>query len=162
MPELKFDDGIIELDVNGNGMLRFNPADLNVYQRLCTLLRELPELEKKYAAEVDATSAQRPNPESLSSSEVVELAGEDLDKAKEIDAEVKKKLAWVFGPGNDFDQLLGGINIMSPGRNGERAITNFLNAITPYLKDGMKRHMQDAAADAVSEAKKDRAKRVNQ
>lgn len=160
--KLKFDDGIIELEINDNGLLRFNPADLNVYQRLCELLRELPELEKKYAAEVEASGVQPSNPDELSPSEVVELVGEDLDNAKEIDAEVKKKLAWAFGPGNDFDQLLGGVNVMSPGRNGERTITNFLYAVKPYFEDGMKRHMQDAAANAVGEAKKKRAKRAMQ
>ena len=31
MEKLSFDTGIREYDVNGNGVLRFNPSDPNVY-----------------------------------------------------------------------------------------------------------------------------------
>lgn len=154
--KLKFDDGVKRLDVNGNGLLCFNPSDPNVYQRLCTLLRELPELEKQYHVQVEMPDGE------ISDAEVIALGGEILGRAREIDAGIKKKLAWVFGPENDFDKLLDGVNLMAFGGNGERVITNFVNAIKPYLEDGLRQHRQGAAAEAVAAAKKNRAKRAKQ
>lgn len=151
--KLIFDDGILRLDVNGNGLLCFNPSDFNVYQRFCALVKELPKLEEQYKAEVEQM------PEDASEGEIIELAGRELDRAKEIDAAVKQKLSGVFGTNNDFDKLLGGVNLMAFGSNGERIITNLLNALTPYLEDGVKKHMDDAAAEAVEEAKLNRAQR---
>ena len=151
--KLIFDDGILRLDVNGNGLLCFNPSDFNVYQRFCALVKELPKLEEQYKAEVEQM------PEDASEGEIIELAGRELDRAKEIDAAIKRKLSGVFGADNDFDRLLGGVNLMAFGSNGERIITNLLNALTPYLEDGVKKHMDDAAAEAVAEAKLNRAQR---
>lgn len=151
--KLIFDDGILRLDVNGNGLLCFNPTDFNVYQRFCALLKELPAMEEQYKTEVEQI------PEDAADGEIIELAGKELDRAKEIDAAIKRKLSGVFGSDNDFDQLLGGVNLMALGRNGDRIITNLLNALTPYLEDGVKKHMDDAAAEAVEEAKLNRAQR---
>jgi hypothetical protein len=143
------DDGVLELDINGRGLLRFNPSDFNLYERFCRLAKELPEIEKQYVAEV----------EEQSEADGLELAGRELTRAKEIDADIKRRLSDVFGKENDFDQLMGGVNLMAFGRNGERVITNLLNAITPYLTDGINSHMQGAAAKAVAEAKAERAMR---
>lgn len=151
--KLIFDDGILRLDVNGNGLLCFNPSDFNVYQRFCALVKELPKLEEQYRTEVEQI------PEDAAECEIIELAGRELDRAKEIDAAIKQKLSGVFGANNDFDQLLSGVNLMAFGSNGERIITNLLNALTPYLEEGVKKHMKDAAADAVEEAKLNRAQR---
>ena len=48
---------------------------------------------------------------------------------------------------------------MAMGNNGQRIITNFLNALLPYMEAGIKRHMKDSASDAVAKAKTARAKR---
>lgn len=151
--KLIFDSGVKCLDVNGNGELRFNPSDFNLYQRFCAFIKELPQLEARYRAEVEAAS----NDGSTESD--MELVGRELDRAKEIDATIKRKLSDIFGANNDFEQLLGGVNLMAFGSNGERVITNLLNALTPYLEEGVKKHMKDTAADAVAEAKKNRAAR---
>ena len=140
--KLQFDDGLLRLDVNGNGLLTFNPSDFNVYQRFFQLARELPELEKRYVAEV-GISAGEPGGEGS-----FELAGRELDRARELDREVKDRLGAVFGPGNDFDTLLGGVNVMAVGNNGQRVITNLLNALAPYIEEGAERHMRDAAQEA--------------
>lgn len=151
--KLIFDDGVKRIDINGNGLLCFNPSDLNVYQRLCALLQELPAMEERYKIHVEEPE------DGMEAKEVLPLVGAALDHAKKIDAELKKKLAWVFGTANDFDKLLGGVNLMSPAGNGERVITNFLNAITPYIEEGARKHAKDAAAEAVAEAKRERARR---
>lgn len=139
---LQFDDGLLRLDVNGNGLLTFNPSDFNVYQRFFQLLKELPEMEKRYAAQVEQSTGETGEGGSL------ELAGGELDWARDMDREIKEKLSGVFGPGNDFDALLGGVNVMAVGNNRERVITNLLNALVPYIEEGAERHRQDAAREA--------------
>jgi len=140
--KLVFDDGRIRLDINENGVLVFNPSDFNLYERFYALTKELPELEKKYAAEVEHI------PEGADSSQEMELVGQELVRAKAIDAEIKAKLSAVFGSGNDFDQLLGGVNVMAFGANGERVITNLLNALVPYIETGVKTHTDSEVAAA--------------
>lgn len=139
MRKLVIDDGLVRLDINGNGVLKFNPSDFNVYERFYGLLKELPELEKKYTVEVEAAPDE---------DDVIELVGIALEKAKAIDTDIKAKLAAVFGPGNDFDQLLDGVNLMAFGKNGERVITNLLNALLPYMENGLKKHTSDEVAAA--------------
>ena len=151
--KLVFDDGLLHLDVNGNGELVFNPSDFNLYQRFCAFLQELPQIENKYRDEVE--KPRDPGSEK----ELIELAGRELDRAKEIDADIKGRLSSGFGSGNDFDKLLGGVNLMAFGSNGKRVLANLLDALTPYLEKGAKQHMRDAASDAVADAKKRRAAR---
>lgn len=134
MQKLVIDDGLVRLDINGNGVLKFNPSDFNVYERFYALTKELPEIEKKYAAEVENI------PDDITDEQATELTGRELERAKAIDAEVKARLSAAFGPGNDFDQLLGGVNVMAFGSNGERIITNLLNALLPYIENGVKQH----------------------
>ena len=147
---IQFDDGLLRLDINGNGLLTFNPSDFNVYQRFFQLAKELPELEKRYAAEVET-----PPEGDLTEEETVALTGRELDRARAIDREIKDRLGAVFGPGNDFDALLGGVNLMALGSNGQRVVTNLLNALAPCIEEGAQRHMEKAA----EEAKLNRAQR---
>lgn len=137
---LNFDDGLLRLNINDNGLLVFNPTDLNVYERFLALSRELPELEKQYVAEVEQSGEDEDG---------VELVGRELTRAKEIDTIVKRRLNAVFGGENDFDKLLGGVNLMAFGGNGERIITNLLNALTPYIEEGVKKHSDALAKKAL-------------
>lgn len=147
--KITIDDGLLRLDINGNGLLIFNPSDLNLYHRFFDLLGELPDLEKKYVEEVEAV------PEDAAEDVKLAAAGREMTRASELDSEVKSKLNAVFGGGADFDKLLGGVNVMAFGRNGERIITNVLEAIKPYLDTGVKSHVDGA----VSAAKTNRAQR---
>lgn len=149
--KLQLDDGLLRLDVNGNGLLTFNPSDFNVYQRFFGLLKELPELEKRYVAQVEQSAGEPGEEASL------ELAGRELDRARDMDREIKDRLGAVFGPSNDFDALLGGVNVMAVGNNGQRVITNLLNALAPYIEEGAERHMQDAAREARFDRERRRA-----
>lgn len=150
--KLTFDDGLVRLNINDNGILTFAPSDMNLYQRFMAFSRELPTLEEQYHTDIEL-------PDGGGKAEEIALTGQLLEKAKEIDADIKRRLSDVFGPGNDFDQLLGGVNLMSFANNGERVITNFLRAITPYVEDGVKKYAKAEAAGAVAEAKAARAKR---
>ena len=144
---LRFDDGLLRLDVNGNGLLTFNPSDFNVYQRFFQLLKELPELEKRYVAQVERSSGETGGEDSFQLA-ALRLPGRELARARDMDREIKEKLSGVFGPGNDFDALLGGVNVMAVGNNGQRVITNLLNALAPCIEEGAERHMKDAAQEA--------------
>ncbi len=150
--KLNFDDGLIRLEINDNGVLTFAPSDMNLYQRFMAFSRELPALEEKYHTDIEA-------PEDGGQDAEIALTGKLLDQAKEIDADIKRRLSEVFGPGNDFDKLLGGVNLMSFANNGERVITNFLRAITPYVEAGAKKYAQAEADGAVAAARAARAKR---
>lgn len=143
---LIFDDGLMRLNINDNGLLVFNPTDMNVYERFIALARELPELEKQYAADVEHPSEEGDD---------MELVGKELTRAKEIDALIKRRLNEVFGGENDFDKLVGGVNLMAFGSNGERVITNLLNVLTPYVEEGVKKH-SDALASKVARNRAER------
>lgn len=145
--KLVIDNGLLELEINNNGVLRFNASDPNVYKRFYDLAEELPKLEEKYRAEVEAQGGDTAE------------SGVVVGKMYEIDADIKSRLNKVFGPENDFDQLLGGVNLMAFGRNGERVITNLLSALKPYMESGAEKHMKDRAEEAVAEAKMNRAQR---
>jgi hypothetical protein len=150
MEKLIFDDGLLRLDVNGNGILMFNPSDLNLYHRFTELPKKMVELENNYKKLATVISEDANEEETISSA---------LGQLRQIDVAVKKELGRVFGEQNDFDALFAGVNLMSVAKNGERVITNFLNAISPYIEKGVSKYAKDSAAMAVAQAKAARAKR---
>lgn len=120
MEQLTIDTGLREYAVNGGpehggGVLRFNPSDPNVYSRFCTLQNQLQELEQQVQAQ------------SPTGTDAVQLLAQADQRAKEL-------LAEVFGPGNDFDAMLGGTNLLAVAGNGERVITNLFAALQPFWK----------------------------
>ncbi len=125
MEKLTFDTGVKSYRV-GAGVLKFNPTDPNVYARFLETLDSLSELE----------------------AELSKASGADAITAMaRADQEVKARLSYVFGPGNDLDAVFSGVSLLAVGANGERLITNFLAAIEPILSDG-------ARACAAAEAAK--------
>ena len=139
---LNIDDGLIRLNVNENGVLKFNPSDFNLYNRFIVFRKELLELEKKYHLEIEAVKVAE------AQEQTIELVGSELKIARAVDLEVKTKLNAVFGLGADFDRLLDGVNCMAFGNNGKRIVTNLLDALSPYLEQGIQKHMADTAAAA--------------
>ncbi len=117
MEQLTIDTGLREYAVNGGpehggGVLRFNPSDPNVYSRFCTLQNQLQELEQQVQAQ------------SPTGTDAIQLLAQADQRAKGL-------LAEVFGPGNDFDAMLGGTNLLAVAGNGERVITNLFAALQP-------------------------------
>ena len=120
MKQLTIDTGLREYAVNGGpehggGVLRFNPSDPNVYSRFCTLQNQLQELEQQVQAQ------------SPTGTDAIQLLAQADQRAKGL-------LAEVFGPGNDFDAMLGGTNLLAVAGNGERVITNLFAALQPILE----------------------------
>jgi len=144
---LNIDDGLLRLDINGNGVLEFNPSDPNVYHRFMGLVNDLPRIQAEYQ--------KHELPEGTN--DEIGVATVALEQLSKIDAEMKSRLSAVFGRGTDFDVLLGGASLMGFGSNGERVIANLLNALTPYMQEGLQRHMNAKAGEAVEAAKQRRA-----
>lgn len=139
MRNIQFDSGVTEFAVNG-GVLRFNPGDPNVYDRFCQAIERIKDLEQELVGKTQATDAEE------ASLELLRLMGE-------ADRELKQILAWVFGPGNDFDKVLGGVNLLAVAGNGERVITNLFAALEPVLIEGAERCARDKTQAAVAKAK---------
>lgn len=145
MKKLTFDSGILEYEVNGNAVLRFNPSDPNVYSRFMEATEKIQTVEEKLVA--DAKMLNNENRDNHG-----ELVLRILSNA---DKEVKAILTGVFGAENDFDQIMNGVNMLAPGSNGERVITNFLNALLPVFQEGIENYVNPA----VDKARQNRAQR---
>lgn len=146
MKKLIFDTGIEEYEINGGKILRFNPADINIYNRLINAKDKIVQIESQMVEKAKAASDEK-----MGETVVALLA--------EADAEMKKLLGEVFGGVNDFNDIFEGVNVMSVAKNGERIITNFLVSVTPILAAGAKRTAREQSAIDVSAVKSNRAQR---
>ena len=134
MENIQFDSGIRTYRINGEGILRFNPGDPNVYARFLEAVEKLKEAEKELTEQA----------ETAKDTQIVELVSQADKKMKGI-------LNWVFGAGNDFAQILKGVNLLAVADNGESVITNLFAALEPVLIAGAKRCAGDLAAKAKAE-----------
>lgn len=145
MKKIIFDSGVKEYQINDNGVLRFNPSDPNVYARL------LDATEKIRAVEKDMEDQGKALKDSDGAGALKLLAI--------ADKQLKNILNDTFGNGNDFDELMGGVNLMAVASNGERVITNLLNALLPIVEKGAKMCADQQVGAAVQLAQKNRAAR---
>lgn len=143
MRELNFDSGIVEYRVNGKATLSFNRSDPNLYNRMQELNGKLAAIDSDLKKEKDAAEDG--------------LALVKLFSA--YDKRIKAELSFVFGEQNDFDAIFEGQNVMSIAGNGQLLITNFLDAIRPVIESGVKEYAKLEAANAVAQAKRERANR---
>lgn len=148
MENITFDSGIRTFKINGNGVLRFNPADPNLYSRFFDAADKLREIEKELEEE-----GKNRREEPLNGETIIRLMTSADKKAKAI-------LAEVFGRGNDFDQVFGGVNVLAVAENGERVITNFIEAIGPIIQAGAEGFANSQIAVAKKEADAMRAERT--
>ena len=142
MEKISFDSGIKSYKINGAGVLRFNPGDPNVYARFLEAADKLQTVEAALAEE----AKQLPQADGAA---VVQL----LNRA---DREMKGILAWVFGEGNDFDKILNGVNLLAVADNGQRVVTNLLEALQPVLVEGAERCAMEKVDTAVQRARQRR------
>lgn len=133
MEKLTFDTGLQSYRINGGGVLKFNPGDPNLYARFLEAVEKIKSLEEEL---------QQP--------------GDGLQAMCRLDREMKEILGWVFGPGNDFEAIFGGVNLLAVTTGGQRVITNFLQALLPVLTQGAKRCAGEQAAQAVKKAQQRR------
>lgn len=125
MEQLIFDSGIKEYQINGKGVLRFNPSDPNVYARFMELVPKIHDIENEMNEKAKGIDRK------------AETAGEEtLRIMRETDRRVKAILNEVFGCENDFEEILEGVNLMAVATNGERVVTNLMNALQPIMETG--------------------------
>ena len=121
MKKIKLDTGVTAVAL-GSGTLRFHPADPNLYVRFQEAVEKLQSVENELVAKAADADGQT----------VARLLSD-------ADRQMKNMLDWVFGPGNDFDALLEGVNLLAVASNGERVVTNLFAALEPILVDGAKK-----------------------
>lgn len=137
MEKISFDNGIREYRINGTGVLKFNPGDPNVYARFLEAMEKIADLEQELSAQAQTKTT----------------AEDALRLMTEADRGIKQILDWVFGHGNSFDKILGGVNLLAVAANGERVITNLLEALQPVLLAGAEECVRETTEKAVQKAK---------
>ena len=147
MQEILIDTGVQEFRVNGAGVLRFNPGDPNLYHRFFEAQETLAGYDEELNAKAAALDKQAGG------------AAEVLAMLKDYDGKIKALLGDIFGPENDFDAVLAGVNLAGVGANGKRVVQNLLEALTPILRQGAEDSLRATAAAAVSEAEAERESR---
>lgn len=150
MEKLIFDTGVKEYKINGNGALRFNPSDPNVYARFMDAMEKIRAVEEKLVSR--AKEIEQNGNQEESGAAVLRLMAE-------ADREIKDVLSQVFGVGNDFDKILGGVNLLAVAGNGQRVITNLLEALQPIMVEGAENCARQQVDGAVTQAKLNRAQR---
>lgn len=143
MEKIIFDGGLKQYEVGG-GVLSFNPSDPNVYARFMDATDKLRAIEDKL---IDKAKVANGSGEAV------------LQLFREADMEAKKVLCWVFGEQNDFDKILNGANLLAVGTNGERILTNFLQALLPVINSGAEACAKLKTDAARAQAKAERGKR---
>ena len=143
MEKIHFDSGIQEFQIGEGGVLRFNPCDPNLYVRF------LEAAEKIKAVEENMAEQAKLLPENDGAA-----VGKLLQQA---DTQMKQILNWVFGETADFDRLLGGVNLLAMGANGERVVSNLFEALQPVLLSGAKKSAAQQVKAAKTKAKTRRA-----
>lgn len=141
MEKIQFETGLKRYKL-GQGVLQFNPADPNVYARFMEAADKLKAVETALVADAQGCEG----------ADAVRLMLDADQKMKDI-------LGWVFGPGNDFDAMLGGVNLLAVAENGERVATNLLCALEPVLVAGAEACAAGRAAQALKKAKARREER---
>lgn len=151
MEKLNIDIGLKSYElVEGGKPLTFNPSDPNVYTRFMNAREAIVKVGEEMSAKANQIA---PAGDSI---EEKQAAGEaSLRVLNETDRRMKAILNGVFGKGNDFDEILCGVNLAAVTESGNRVIDNLLDALTPIMEKGAK-----AVADTeVREAKLNREQR---
>ena len=150
MEKLIFDTGVKEYKINGSGVLRFNPSDPNVYARFMDAMEKIQSVEEKLVS--GAKEIEQSDDQDKAGAAVLQLM-------TTADRDIKEILSQVFGAGNDFDKILGGVNLLAVAGNGERIITNLLEALQPIMVAGAESCAKQQVDGAVEQAKLNRAQR---
>lgn len=139
MEKISFDNGVRQYKL-GQGVLKLNPSDPNLFLRFERISGELAQIEKEMEQRLQSA------PEDAS---VVALL-------HEADSRMKQLLNRLFGPENDFDKILGGVNLLAVASNGQRVVTNLFAALEPVLTEGARQCAQLAGDEALEKARQRR------
>ena len=143
MERITFDSGVKSFQIQDGGVLRFNPSDPNVYGRFLEAAEKIKSLEEELTEQANAAQKE-------------ESGGAVVQLMVTADREIKQVLGWVFGGENDFDKILGGVNLLAVADNGQQVIANLLGALEPVLVAGAQRFAKDKVDQALQKAKERR------
>ena len=143
MEKIHFDSGIKAYKLGDLGVLRFNPGDPNLYARFLEAAEKIAALEEDMAQKAKNLGEN-------DGAQVVKIL-------QDADHQMKQTLNWVFGNSTDFDGLLGGVNLLAMGANGERVVSNLFAALEPILLSGVRSYAGEQAQAAKAKAKARRA-----
>lgn len=129
MKKQKLDCGLREFSLAG-GVLRCNPTDPNLYARFLEAAPAFMELERQ----------------------LEQAKGDILPVLQRADCRLKAQLSRIF-PGNDFEELLMGINLLAVGENGQRVITNLLEMLEPVFREGAESFARAETEKALEKAR---------
>lgn len=127
MEQIPLDTGVAAFRLGEGGVLRMNPRDPGLYARFL-------EAEEKFQEALKEVSS-------------VEQGSLALLRA--LDRRFKEILNYVFGAPNDFDEILGGVSLLTVTENGRFLLENLFAALEPVLVQGAK----DCAAHQVERAR---------
>lgn len=145
MEKLLFDTGVKEYRLGVGGVLRFNPGDPNLYARFLEAAEKISQIEEDMIRSAKAENCE-------------DTGTAILKLLQEADQKMKQTLNWVFGHENDFDKLLGGVNLLAVGANGKRVVSNLFDALQPILLEGAQSCAREKTQEAVKQAKARRSK----
>lgn len=143
MEKIRFDSGIKEYRLGDLGVIRFNPGDPNLYARFLEAAEKIAALEEDMAQKA----------KNIGENDGVQV----VKILQDADRQMKQTLNWVFGNAADFDSLLGGVNLLAMGANGERVVSNLFEALQPVLLAGAKAYAGQQVQAAKAKAKARRA-----
>jgi len=129
MENLNLDLGAVEYRITGGGVLRFNPADPNVYGRFLDARQDLERLQKAFQKKAKAAKE----------------GAQVLALLQEADRALKDLLGLIF-PGNDFDEAVGGVNLLAVNPSGKTVAESLLTALEDILSRGAKSLVDAEAA----------------
>lgn len=118
MEKIEFDRGVREFQLGSAGILRFNPADPNVYARFLEAAEDMQRLQAELAEEAEQADA------------------EPVALLARADKKMKELLGEVFGPENDFEKILRGVSLFAVTGNGHTVAQNLFAALEPVLVEG--------------------------
>lgn len=119
--------------VEDGAPLVFNPSDPNVYARYMNAMDTIKAVETEMAAKASAVTVKDNTVEAQA-----EAGSESLKIMAETDRRIKEILNGIFGGGNNFNDILRGVNLMAVTTSGDRVINNLLNALSPIMEAGAK------------------------
>lgn len=155
MEKLTLDTGIKEYQIN-DGVLRFNPADPNVYARFTEIQSRLSEIERERTDRLSKI-----NTDDMDGVEIGKIVVETL---RDLDAELKELLSRTFGGAkedgaNNFDDILCGVSMFAFTSTGRQVVEELMDLLQPIMDEGLNLIAAKKASAAVKQAEQARAQR---
>ncbi len=134
MATLKFDDGVINLDVNDSGrILSFNPTDTKIYEGFMEMIRDTPQKLNQLSVKAEKLAKKEMDDN--------ERTAEELKIYAEIDKILREAFDNTFGEGQ-ADIMFGTQVVCGLGSNGDFIFTNGLMSLFPYFEKEIKKRKQ--------------------